>query len=106
MCKLEELDRIPVRILDLDLSTNGTGFHVVAKPKPDFLQFSDDLGRSETFKTPRFQPPASCGCPFSIGREPEAPGPLGRICASPSDTLAKAGAAGAEGSGGAEVGRG
>jgi hypothetical protein len=33
MSRLEQFDRIPVRILNLDLATTGTGFHLVAKMK-------------------------------------------------------------------------
>ena len=39
--RLEQFDRIPVRILDLDLAAPGTGFHLVAKMKSRLLQFSD-----------------------------------------------------------------
>ena len=40
--RLEQLDGISVRILDLDLATTGTGFHLVAKTKSRFLQVSDE----------------------------------------------------------------
>jgi hypothetical protein len=35
--RFKELDRIPVRILDLDLSTTGAGFHLVAKVNAGLL---------------------------------------------------------------------
>jgi hypothetical protein len=35
--RFKELDRIPVRILDLDLSTTATGFHLVAKVNAGLL---------------------------------------------------------------------
>src|SRR5439155_18607001 len=40
--RFEELDGIPVRILDLDLSATGTAFHFVAKTKSRLLQFVDE----------------------------------------------------------------
>ena len=40
--RLEQFDRISVRILDLDLATTGTGFDLIAKMKSRLLQFSDE----------------------------------------------------------------
>src|SRR5262245_24756709 len=40
--RLEELDGIPVRIFDLNLSTSRAGLHLVAEPKSRVLQFSDE----------------------------------------------------------------
>src|SRR5262249_6629179 len=41
--RFEELDGISVRILDLDLPTTRTGFHLVAKLKSGLLQFRDQI---------------------------------------------------------------
>jgi hypothetical protein len=38
----EELDGIPVWILDLDLPSSRTGLHLVAKPQSSLLQFGDE----------------------------------------------------------------
>src|SRR5215510_12328878 len=46
----EEFDGIPVRILYLDLSTTGTGLHLVAKVKPRLLQFSDEAWKIGDFE--------------------------------------------------------
>src|SRR5262249_41827592 len=43
--RFEQLDRIPVRIFDLDLSTSRTSLHLVATPRSGQLQFSDERWR-------------------------------------------------------------
>jgi len=46
----EELDRIPVGILDLDLSPAGACFHLVAKTNSCLLQFGDATGKIRHFQ--------------------------------------------------------
>ena len=43
--RLEELDGISVRILDLDLAPRGTALHLVAKAQSDLLQLRDEAGK-------------------------------------------------------------
>src|SRR5438045_1162637 len=57
--RFEEFDRIPVRILNLDLSATRTGLHLVTKGNSGPLQFSMNPRRLATFKANRFQPPHS-----------------------------------------------
>jgi hypothetical protein len=86
----KKLDRISVRLFDLNLPTTGASFHLVAEAKPRLPQRGHEGWGICPFNTSRFQPADACCCPSGIGREPDAPGPLSRICASPSDTLSNA----------------
>ena len=71
----EQLDRVPVGILEVDLAPSGPCFHVVAELKSRLLQRADEARK----------------VPSGIGRDPEASGPLSRSCDSSSETLANAG---------------
>jgi hypothetical protein len=53
--RLEELDRIPVGILHLDLSAAGADFHLIAETHPDLLQrldLSREIGHAQDHPIP------------------------------------------------------
>jgi hypothetical protein len=88
--RLEELDRIPIGILELNLSATRAGFHFITELQPRFSSLSISRATSLTCSTMRFHPPASCRRPSGIGREPDAPGPLSSSLKPPRDTVANA----------------
>src|SRR5207247_1715191 len=74
------------RTIDLDFPATRPCLHLVPEMKAAFFNTSMNAGRSLTRITTRFHPPGSCCCPLGIGRDPDARGPLSRICASASET--------------------
>src|SRR5262245_64345685 len=74
--RVEELDRIAIRILQMNLLAAGSGFDLVAEDDALPLQCSDTDDKSSTSRAIRFQPPGSWVRASGMGREPELPGPL------------------------------
>ena len=49
-CRLEELDRISVGIVELNLSTSRAGFHLITERQPRFLEpldLTSDVGHTQ-----------------------------------------------------------
>ena len=87
-CRLEQLDRIPVGILDLDLPAAGAGFHLVAKMQSGLLQFSDE--RREVSDPQNDTVPTAWHLLLSVGQWPRA----GRARAAEENLRAAKGNAG------------
>jgi hypothetical protein len=86
-----KLDRVAIRILDLDLRaarTASTSFLNTVSMRLSASMWAD---RSSTYRTIRFHPPGAWRRPSGIGREPELPGPLSNSRSGPRVTDANAG---------------
>src|SRR5262245_34205811 len=84
---LEQFDRVAVGIFNLDLSATGSRFHLVAEMDPGLLERGDAGWQVGNFQHHPI-PSSRLLCLTSRHRSWDAPGPLRRICASPSETFA------------------
>ena len=83
--RLEQFDRIPVRIHDLDLATTRTCLHLVAKGDVSALEFGDARGEIDHPQHHTVPPTWRLMFAIRIGHDPDAPGPLRRISTSPNE---------------------